>query len=90
MKELVARDNPVIVMGLESQDILGTATSRLLNWGEAANINVLGRNYKIHFLPSCHWSGRGMFDHFKRLWGGFLVTTPEGKKIYYPGDTGYE
>ena len=29
-------------------------------------------------------------DHNERLWGGFLIITPEGKKIYYPGDTGYE
>lgn len=48
-----------------------------------------GREYKIFFVPACHWSGRGVADHFKRLWGGFVIVTPENKKIYYSGDTGY-
>ncbi len=40
-------------------------------------------------MPVCHWSRRGMLDQGKRLWGGFVIKTPKGKKIFYPGDTGY-
>lgn len=60
-----------------------------MNWTEMVEFKVEGREYKIYFVPACHWSGRGVADHFKRLWGGFVILTPENKKIYYTGDTGY-
>lgn len=41
------------------------------------------------FVPACHWSRRGASDQNTRLWGGFVIKTPKGKKIFYSGDTGY-
>lgn len=41
------------------------------------------------FVPTCHWSRRGIFDLGKRLWGGFVIKTSNENKIYYSGDTGY-
>ena len=36
--------------------------------------------------PSEHFSGRGLFDRDKSLWGGFVVETPAGA-FYFAGDT---
>lgn len=43
------------------------------------------------FLPAVHWSRRGMFDHNRSLWGGWMI---EGlaygaSSIYFAGDTAY-
>ena len=43
---------------------------------------------KIAFLPSQHWSKRGLFDYNDHLWGAFLIQC-NGKTIYFSGDTGY-
>ena len=43
---------------------------------------------KITFLPSRHWSRRGLFDTNWRLWGA-LVIEGAGKTIYFSGDSGY-
>lgn len=40
-------------------------------------------------MPACHWARRGIADLNTRLWGGFIIETPFGHKIYYSGDTGY-
>lgn len=61
-----------------------------MDWMDTRIADIQGREYKVEFLPSCHWSGRGVLDHFKTLWGSFMLTTPEGKKIYFAGDTGYD
>lgn len=42
----------------------------------------------MYYLPSRHWSKRELHDTNKRLWGAFLVKTPN-KTIYISGDTGY-
>lgn len=44
-----------------------------MNWTEMVEFTVEKRKYKIHFVPACHWSGRAVADHFKRLWGGFVI-----------------
>jgi len=43
----------------------------------------------VHFFPVCHWSKRGIFDTNKRLWGGFVIETPDGLRFFYSGDTGF-
>ncbi len=43
---------------------------------------------KITFLPSRHWSRRGLFDTNWRLWGAFVIEGA-GKTIYFSGDSGY-
>lgn len=44
---------------------------------------------KITFTPSRHFSGRGLTDRFKCLWGGWVFQTPE-HQIYWSGDGGYD
>ena len=65
-------------------------------WCKNLSIEMAGwyQQYKtnptveIYFLPSRHWSKRGLSDENKRLWGAFLVRS-KNKSIYFSGDTGY-
>ena len=43
---------------------------------------------RVTFVPSQHWSRRGLFDTNQTLWGGFVI---EGRaaRIYHAGDTAY-
>ena len=43
---------------------------------------------KITFTPTRHFSGRGLTDRMKTLWGGWLFHTSE-EKIWFSGDGGY-
>lgn len=50
---------------------------------------IKNKKFKLTFVPVCHWSRRGLFDKNYRLWGGFVIESPTGKKVFYSGDTGY-
>jgi L-ascorbate metabolism protein UlaG (beta-lactamase superfamily) len=52
-------------------------------WGEARIGGVT-----VRFVPSQHWSRRGLSDTNETLWGGFVI---EGStaRIYHSGDTAY-
>lgn len=41
------------------------------------------------FVPAYHWSQRGLFDHNKSLWGGWVIKS-EKETIYFAGDTAYQ
>ena len=42
----------------------------------------------ITFTPTRHFSGRGLRDRSKTLWGGWVFATP-GEKVWFSGDGGY-
>jgi len=46
------------------------------------------KGLKITFVPSKHWSKRGLHRKNKNLWGGFVLETGT-TVIYYSGDTAY-
>ena len=46
------------------------------------------RGVRIVFTPSRHFSGRGLFDRAKSLWGGWVIQSDE-HRIYWSGDGGY-
>ncbi len=54
------------------------------DWYEETTIN----NIKLVFTPSRHFSGRGVLNHRKTLWGSWAVIAPK-MKIYFSGDGGY-
>lgn len=42
----------------------------------------------VALVPAQHWSGRGLNDRMKTLWGGFAVFSADCH-LFYAGDTGY-
>lgn len=43
---------------------------------------------RITFLPTRHWSRRGLLDTNQRLWGGYYIESGE-RTIYFMSDSGY-
>jgi L-ascorbate metabolism protein UlaG (beta-lactamase superfamily) len=54
------------------------------DWWDAQLFN----NIRITFTPTRHFSGRGLTDHSKSLWGGWVFTTTT-ENIWFSGDGGY-
>jgi L-ascorbate metabolism protein UlaG (beta-lactamase superfamily) len=55
-----------------------------LGWWSAARVGPV----KITFVPSQHWSRRGLFDTNRTLWGGFVIQGSRAT-LYHAGDTAY-
>ncbi|MFY1679488.1 MULTISPECIES: MBL fold metallo-hydrolase [unclassified Streptomyces] len=56
-----------------------------LDWWEAVEL----RGVRFDFVPAHHWSKRTLTDTCRSLWGGWVVTAPDGRRVYFAGDTGY-
>ncbi|MET7782068.1 MBL fold metallo-hydrolase [Streptomyces mirabilis] len=56
-----------------------------LDWWEAVELDGV----RFDFVPAHHWSKRGLTDTCRTLWGGWVLTAPEGQRVYFAGDTGY-
>ncbi|GAA3293103.1 hypothetical protein GCM10020295_14080 [Streptomyces cinereospinus] len=44
---------------------------------------------RFDFVPAHHWSKRTLTDTCRTLWGGWVLTDPDGRRVYFAGDTGY-
>lgn len=55
-----------------------------LDWWQSERIGTT----EIVFVPAQHWSGRGLGDRMKTLWGGYAVFSP-GFQWFFAGDAGY-
>ncbi|KAJ6468101.1 Metallo-hydrolase/oxidoreductase [Mycena vitilis] len=69
-----------------------------LDWWDARRVSSSSSSaeFDITFTPGQHFTGRGILDRFKTLWGGWVVEAvlPEnaekpGARVYFAGDTGY-
>lgn len=61
-----------------------------LDWWEAVELPTAdGRTVRFDFVPSHHWSKRTLGDTCRSLWGGWVLSDPDGQRIYFAGDTGY-
>ncbi|KAF7291083.1 Zn-dependent hydrolase oxidoreductase family [Mycena kentingensis (nom. inval.)] len=69
-----------------------------IDWWDARRVTVAlsstqSASFDVTFTPGQHFTGRGLTDRFKTLWGGWVVEgVPDGKpgaKVYFGGDTGY-
>lgn len=58
-----------------------------LDWWQGVDFSPDGR-IKIVYTPAQHFSGRGLKDRNKALWGGFSILTPDDH-CFFAGDTGY-
>lgn len=56
-----------------------------LDWWEAREIGGVS----FDFVPAHHWSRRTLTDTNRSLWGGWVLTTGGGTRVYFAGDTGY-
>jgi L-ascorbate metabolism protein UlaG (beta-lactamase superfamily) len=56
-----------------------------LDWYESTAID----DVRFEFVPAHHWSRRTLTDTCRSLWGGWMLTAPDGAKVYFAGDTGY-
>ncbi|MEW1923224.1 MBL fold metallo-hydrolase [Streptomyces sp. NPDC088360] len=56
-----------------------------LDWWEAAELAGL----RLDFVPAHHWSKRSLVDTCRTLWGGWILTDGDGRRVYFAGDTGY-
>lgn len=56
-----------------------------LDWWESAEVAGL----RFDFTPTHHWSRRGPWDTCRSLWGGWVLTAPDGTRTYHAGDSGY-
>lgn len=54
------------------------------DWWDTSNFEGIN----ITFSPTRHFSGRGLTDRAKSLWGGWVLKT-ETENIYFSGDSGY-
>ncbi|WP_432056360.1 MBL fold metallo-hydrolase [Streptomyces sp. bgisy022] len=48
-----------------------------------------GGPVRFDFVPAHHWSKRTLTDTCRSLWGGWVLTAPDGQRVYFAGDTGY-
>jgi L-ascorbate metabolism protein UlaG (beta-lactamase superfamily) len=55
-----------------------------LGWWSSTRVGPV----KITFVPSQHWSRRGLFDTNRTLWGGFVIQGSRAT-LYFAGDTAY-
>ncbi len=56
-----------------------------LDWWETARLG----DVRFDFVPAHHWSKRTLTDTCRSLWGGWVLTGPSGRRVYFAGDTGY-
>ncbi len=55
-----------------------------LGWWDRTEVAGVG----VSFVPSQHWSRRGLSDTNQSLWGGFVIEG-RGARVYHAGDTAY-
>jgi L-ascorbate metabolism protein UlaG (beta-lactamase superfamily) len=74
-----------VVVGLGNGRLIGGHLPVTeLGWWDAADIGGV----RVTYVPSQHWSRRGLNDANRALWGGFVIESG-GLAIYHSGDTAY-
>jgi N-acyl-phosphatidylethanolamine-hydrolysing phospholipase D len=66
----------------------GIANAVELDWWQSHTVDGAAGPVEIVMTPVQHWSGRGLDDRLKTLWGGYAVFAPD-LHLYFAGDTGY-
>ena len=92
IKQLTAKfPDAKILTGLRMNELLNdwnTSKSEIYTAGWYQQFKLPTDKIKVSFLPSRHWSRRGLFDTNWRLWGAFVIQGA-GVTIYFGGDSGY-
>ncbi len=88
LNKIALRDRPKIYVSLGNRALLnrsGIEQVREMDWWQEESLST---SLKIVFVPAQHFSGRGMCDHNKTLWGGFVFESSAGA-VYFAGDTAF-
>jgi L-ascorbate metabolism protein UlaG (beta-lactamase superfamily) len=72
-------------MGPIVKSFTGSGNIETAGWYQQFNTDHI----KVTFVPSRHWSKRGISDTNKRLWGGFVMEA-NNKRILFGGDSSYD
>jgi L-ascorbate metabolism protein UlaG (beta-lactamase superfamily) len=80
------RDTPMFVPGMLGAWFRRRDFTQVieLDWWES--VRLAGVDFE--FVPSHHWSRRGLYDSCKTLWGGWVLRSGD-RAVYFAGDTGY-
>jgi len=75
-----------IVTGLGHQRVFRGARLPCteLDWWGSTKVGAV----TVHYVPSQHWSRRGLNDTNEMLWGGFVIDGSSAR-LYHSGDTAY-
>ena len=57
-----------------------------LDWWDTAELDG---GVRVTCAPAQHWTRRGLREYNDRLWGSFAIRLPDGRAIYFAGDSGY-
>jgi L-ascorbate metabolism protein UlaG (beta-lactamase superfamily) len=85
---LAERHRPRILVPLGNTALLeseGIAGGEDMDWWQSTTV---GTALRVTLVPARHWSGRGLDDRFRTLWGGFVIEG-SGGPVYFAGDTGW-
>ncbi len=85
LRQLAGRHQPLVLTGMGNGEMLrqaGFTRVEELCWWGSRQVGSL----TVHFTPTQHFSGRGLMDRMKTLWGGFVLESPHGH-VYFAGDT---
>jgi L-ascorbate metabolism protein UlaG (beta-lactamase superfamily) len=88
LRRLASAGRPLFVTPLGNGALLrshGLENVVELDWWEHLTV---GSRRTVTAVPAQHFSGRGLFDRDRQLWGGFVFTTAAGS-VYFAGDTGF-
>lgn len=87
LKRLQARDNPLLVAGLNHQKVFkkhGLERYVELDWWQE---HPLSGKVQLAAVPAQHFSGRTLSDRDQSLWMGVVIKSTSGH-FFFAGDTG--
>ncbi|CAN5128478.1 hypothetical protein BH20GEM2_BH20GEM2_20150 [soil metagenome] len=60
-----------------------------LDWWEETRIDFGDAGVRITCVPAQHWTRRTPWKQNRRLWSAWIVEAPDGRRIFFGGDSGY-
>jgi L-ascorbate metabolism protein UlaG (beta-lactamase superfamily) len=79
-----------ILTGLRMQDLLRSfaPNADVQEAGWYQQYSIPNSDIRIYYMPAFHWYKRGVNDNNTRLWGSFVIKTPN-RTLFFMGDSGY-
>lgn len=88
LKTLNRRFSPKVLTALGDKALvksLGFSDVQEMDWWGKVDIDPATR---IIFTPAQHFSGRGLWDRYRSLWGSYFIQQGD-RSVYYGADSGY-